>query len=94
MYRVNNFEFYRASSFCCFLISGQHEGRKLANLKVKEPIDSIRKAQFVQHRYPFENTEREINIHHNNSSSFPDDDLLSIVVKQVTFFSCNSSFQN
>ncbi|CAL5385367.1 unnamed protein product [Camellia sinensis] len=64
------------------LLPWQHEGRKLANLKVKEPIDSIRKAQFVQHRYPFENTEREINIHHNNSSSFPDDDLLSIVVKQ------------
>ncbi|KAL7263490.1 hypothetical protein ACSBR1_001610 [Camellia fascicularis] len=76
------------------LLPWQHEGRNLANLKVKEPIDSIRKAQFVQYRYPFENTEREINIHHNNSSSFPDDDLLSIVVKQVTFFSCNSSFQN
>ncbi|THG20241.1 hypothetical protein TEA_007971 [Camellia sinensis var. sinensis] len=68
------------------LLPWQHEGRKLANLKVKEPIDSIRKAQFVQHRYPFENTEREINIHHNNSSSFPDDDLLSIVWDGVSCY--------
>ncbi|XP_028094842.1 two-component response regulator ARR18-like [Camellia sinensis] len=76
------------------LLPGQHEGRNLANLKVKEePInfpfdmrqitdDSIRKGQFVQHRYPFENTEREIRSHHNNSSSSSDDGLLSIMVKQ------------
>ncbi|GMP47920.1 hypothetical protein CsSME_00015465 [Camellia sinensis var. sinensis] len=81
------------------LLPGQHEGRNLANLKVKEePInfpfdmrqitdDSIRKGQFVQHRYPFENTEREIRSHHNNSSSSSDDGLLSIMVKQVTRFS-------
>ncbi|KAI7992290.1 Two-component response regulator ARR10, partial [Camellia lanceoleosa] len=76
------------------LLPWQHEGRNLANLKVKEePInfpfdmrqitdDSIRKGQFVQHRYPFENTEREIKSHHNNSSSSSDDGLLSIMVKQ------------
>ncbi|CAL5387800.1 unnamed protein product [Camellia sinensis] len=78
------------------LLPWQHEERNLANLKVKEePInfpfdmqqitdDSIRKGQFVQHRYPFENnTEREIKSHHNNSSSSSDDGLLSIIVKQV-----------
>ncbi|KAI8013323.1 Two-component response regulator ORR24 [Camellia lanceoleosa] len=76
------------------LLPWQHEGRNLANLKVKEePInspfdmrqiidDSIRKGQCVQHRYPFENTEREIKSHHNNSSSSSDDGLLSIMVKQ------------
>ncbi|KAI7991213.1 Two-component response regulator ARR10 [Camellia lanceoleosa] len=82
------------------LLPWQHEGRNLANLNVKEePInfqfdmrqitdDSIRKGQFVQHRYPFENTEREIKSHHNDSSSSSDDGLLSIMVKQ---FNSNSA---
>ncbi|KAI8014353.1 Two-component response regulator ARR10 [Camellia lanceoleosa] len=71
------------------LLPWQHEGRNVANLKSKEePIDSIRKAQFVRHRYPFENIERQINSHHNNSNSFLDDDLVSIMVKQ---FSSNSA---
>ncbi|CAL5387858.1 unnamed protein product [Camellia sinensis] len=65
------------------LLPWQHEGKNVANLKAKEkPIDSIRKAQFVQHRYHFENTERQINSHHNNSNSFSNDDLVSIMVKQ------------
>ncbi|THF99465.1 hypothetical protein TEA_016337 [Camellia sinensis var. sinensis] len=81
------------------LLPWPREGRNLANLKVKEePInfpfdmrqitdDSIKKGQFGQHRYPFENTEREIKSHHNNSSSSSDDGLLSSIVKQVTHFS-------
>ncbi|XP_028088032.1 two-component response regulator ARR18-like [Camellia sinensis] len=81
------------------LLPWQHEERNLANLKVKEePInfpfdmqqitdDSIRKGQFVQHRYPFENNaEREIKSHHNNSSSSSDDGLLSIIVKQTLMY--------